>query len=64
MSSDTITKDGLRSYLDEAIRAWRRKKAEAVVKEDDEAMLIASCYVDAFQSVRISFLGELLPKEG
>lgn len=52
--------DKLREYLDHAIRSWRKEKIEALTEEDK---LIASCYIDAFQSVRVSMLGELLPFE-
>lgn len=62
-----IKGDELRAYLDDAITKWRGKVAEAQseldVKTDaetEEAHLIARCYVDALQSVRVSMLGELL----
>lgn len=53
----------LRVYLDEAIRNWR------VIRDTEghEHAAIAPCYIDAFQSVRVSMLGEVLPvttKEG
>ena len=50
--------DRLRSYLDHAIEAWRIKGKEAQTKKDK---LVSACYVDAFQSVRVSMLGEPLP---
>ncbi len=50
--------DELQEYLDEAIRSWRKNKSKA---KTDEDILIASCYIDAFQSVRVSMLGSLLP---
>ena len=63
----------IKAYLDCAIRFWRKKKEEANKKFDiigvvDSAeencdVLIAGCYVDAFQSVRMSLFGELLPLE-
>lgn len=67
-AASDIGGDSLRAYLDDAITKWRGKVAEAQseldVKADaatEEAHLIARCYVDAFQSVRISMLYELLP---
>jgi len=56
---DFISKNVLQEYLDNAITKWRIRKNEAV--EGSEDMWIAACYVDAFQSVRVSMLGELLP---
>lgn len=46
-------------YLDEAIRYWRRKRDARI--EGTEPHLMATCYVDAFQSVRSSVLGDVLP---
>jgi len=62
----------LTHYLDSAIRKWRIKLTDALcnkqkdtlfpaIKSTDE--IIAECYIDAFQSVRISMTGSLLPKE-
>lgn len=51
----------LREYLDIAIRRWRTRKTEATNNED---ALIAACYIDAFQSVRVCMLGELLKNDG
>jgi len=50
-----FTEKAVQEYLDEAIRL-ARKQREAGRPE-------AVYYVDAFQSVRISLLGELLPEE-
>jgi len=58
---DFISKNVLQKYLDNAITKWRIRKNESV--EDSEDMWIAACYVDAFQSVRVSMLGELLSTE-
>lgn len=69
---DDGSKNELTEYLDSAIRNWRSKFDNAqsetqksasfpsVVSTDE---LIASCYVDAFQSVRISMIGSALPKK-
>ncbi len=53
-----LTHDGIKDYLDDAIRHWRKKRDNATTDEDK---LMAVCYVDAFQSVRVSVFGELLP---
>ncbi len=50
----------LRTYLDRAITNWRAKVRET---KDPQENLIARCYVDAYQSVRASLLGDLLPPE-
>lgn len=48
-----LTKEAIQEYLDKAIGSWRESKEEH-----------AKFYVDAFQSVRVSLIGELLaPKE-
>lgn len=47
----------IEDYLDNAIRSWRRIANDADHKHFD----IAPYYVDAFQSVRASLLGETLP---
>lgn len=49
----------LKEYLDEAIRSWRRRKNKA---DSDQDVLIARCYIDAFQSVRVSVFGSTLPQ--
>jgi hypothetical protein len=60
--SDLITfnKEEVMDYLDTAITRWRERKIESKEWED---ILIASCYIDAFQSVRMSLFGEFLPEE-
>lgn len=55
-----MTEQEFLSYLDRAIRIWRQKKEEAIAVCDKQ---IASCYIDAFQSVRVSVFGELLSME-
>ena len=55
-----LTHDGIKDYLDDAIRHWRKKIDNATTDEDK---LMAVCYVDAFRSVRVSVFGELLPLE-
>ncbi|HEC66692.1 MAG TPA: hypothetical protein ENI23_15555 [bacterium] len=60
--SDTIdfTKEAIREYLDGCIRYWRDLRDAA---ESPEQAIQATCYVDAFQSVRTSLFGELLPSK-
>jgi hypothetical protein len=55
---DSISKQIISAYLDACIINWREKKRLATAEEDQ---LIAACYVDAYQSVRSSLLGETLP---
>jgi len=66
----------IRKYLDSAIVKWRNRKELATnrmeeLKQNDnwggdlytnseEDLLVATCYIDAFQSVRVSLFGELL----
>lgn len=51
----TINVDEVEEYLDGAIRMWRKKRDAA--EEGGEVWAEACCYVDAFQSVRISLVG-------
>lgn len=57
----TIERESVRSYLDAAITHWRARRDEAMTSDGHHE---ADCYVDAFQSVRMSLLGEVLPGEG
>lgn len=61
-----FTEEHVKEYLDTAIRKWRKRKVEArmlSVGPDNIATTISECYVDAFQSVRTTLFGELLPTE-
>ena len=49
-----FTEEEVKAYLDAAITHWRGCPPSEM----------RSHYVDAFQSVRTSIFGELLPKEG
>ena len=51
----------VKAYLDRAIRSWRDKKVK--IKGDVEEELVCACYIDAFQSMRMSLFGETLPEE-
>jgi hypothetical protein len=57
-STRTATRRGLREYLDRAIVNWRVHRDKAW---DAETRETAECYVDAFQSVRVSIFGSRLP---
>lgn len=70
---DVNNPDAIKEYLDNAITKWRTKREEskkgylqALLRteeiEFDKELLISSCYIDAFQSVRVSLFGELLPE--
>ncbi len=48
-----FTKADIRAYLDRCIQHWRIKR--------DEGDNLAPCYIDAFQSVRSTIFGEILP---
>jgi hypothetical protein len=50
--------DAVTGYLDDCIRYWRKRAANSVGDRNVERALH---YVDAFQSVRVSLLGEMLP---
>ena len=50
-----FTEDAVKEYLDNCITHWRNNAPPSEMR---------SHYVDAFQSVRTSLFGELLPQEG
>lgn len=50
-------REKLRAYLDDAINEWRKVKQQAITYQQSSQ---AECYIDAYQSVRLSILGELL----
>lgn len=58
LGADNPDREAVTAYLDGAVRAWRRKWAEA---DSDAGKVQAASYVDAFQSVRESLVGEVLP---
>lgn len=55
-----ISRSFASDYLDGAIRVWRATRDGAAT---DAERKMAECYIDAFQSCRISLLGELLPED-
>lgn len=54
-----FTKESVKEYLDNAIRSWRKILKDKDHPDND----IAIYYCDAFQSVRMSLFGELLPQD-
>ena len=57
----TLTEENLLQYLDLAIGRWRAIRDSST--ETDEYKTMATCYIDAFQSVRMSFFGTTKPPE-
>ena len=51
--------DELREFLDGKIKFWRISRD--AINATDEARVMATYYIDAYQSVRLEFVGELLP---
>ena len=56
-----FTEVDVTAYLDRMITHWRKDKVLAEAADDEEGAMVASCYVDAFQSARTSIFGALLP---
>ena len=52
----------VRKYLDNAIAQWRDKLIALPPNMENIEVLKALCYIDAFQSARISLLGGLCPR--
>lgn len=61
--SDRIpfTEVDVTAYLDRMIEHWRKAKAMSEAGGDDAGSHTANCYIDAYQSARMSILGALLP---
>ena len=57
--NNIIRNEDVKNYLDNAIRNWRKILKDKNHKNHN----IAIYYCDAFQSARVSLLGEALPKE-
>jgi len=71
---DINNHEDIKEHLDNAINNWRKRMDEAedtlkdirssewsrMAGQYEEEILVASCYIDAYQSVRISLFGELL----
>ena len=61
MKTVPLEEESIKEYLDNAIIHWRGLKKKVKNKEEE---LMAICYIDAYQSVRVSLFERLLPKEG
>ena len=57
-----FTKEDVLAYLDACIHTWRRSRDIQLLKVAPKYEM-AEHYIDAFQSVRSSLFGELLPEE-
>lgn len=57
--------DAVRDHLDACIRLWRerRDEAEANPGASEEDVALTEHYVDAYQSMRTSIFGEVLPPD-
>lgn len=58
-----FVKEDIKDYLDKAIRKWRSRKFKAVEGEAGDLVMMTECYIDAFQSIRMSLFGELLDED-
>lgn len=58
------SRGNVRDHLDRCIRFWRIRKIRADAGGDEAGYTMAIHYVDAYQSVRSSLFGEVLPPEG
>ena len=59
-----FTEIDVTAYLDKAIVFWRKKRDEAPqTPAGIKVSLMAEHYIDAYQSVRTSLFGDLLPAE-
>ena len=61
MNTVPFNKEAVKEYLDDCIRYWRKEGKKAEMETPEK--LNAICYIDAFQSVRISLFGKLLKRE-
>ena len=58
MATVKFTKDSIKEYLDSCISHWRARRDSM-----DKNSSIATYYIDAYQSVRMSIFGELKEAE-
>lgn len=62
-STINFNRKEVRAYCDRLIEHWRETRHRAAGKGNEEDILIADCYIDAYQSLRISFFGQSLLKK-
>lgn len=55
-----FTEKAVTAHLDRCITEMRKKRDQANNEEDE---LVYSCYVDAYQSMRMSLFAALLPED-
>jgi hypothetical protein len=60
----TEREEWLKEFLDEEIGNWRIARSVGIAENREEDALVASCYVDAYQTVRFNYFGETLASEG
>lgn len=63
MATVPFEAEAVKAYLDLGIANWRAKRNAAANVEDEATRQQAICYIDAYQSVRMSLFGELLPDD-
>lgn len=61
-----FTEDDVKKHLDNLIKYWRKKRGDEMkigetASHDFTAILIAQCYIDAYQSIRKNLFGMILP---
>lgn len=63
MATVPFTEEAVKNFLDGVIAHWRAKRTAALNVSDEATVAQAVCYVDAYQSIRMSLFGELLPDD-
>lgn len=56
-----LTPEQALAHIDDCIDRWRELRNKRVANQESIAYRQAVCYVDAWQSARISLFGELKP---
>jgi hypothetical protein len=59
MDTVKFTKKEVKNYLDSVIIFWRKQRDDKITRGIDNQQEV--CYIDAYQSVRVSLFGEMLP---
>lgn len=58
-----FNEEAVKAYFDRAIQYWRSRGKKDSKDFDYISVVTAAHYVDAYQSMRMSLFGELLPEE-